>query len=302
MRIGTRGSALALWQAHYVGRRLINLDSSLQIEIVPIVTEADRRQDVSLSDFGGKGLFIKELEQALSDCHIDIAVHSMKDVSVTVPPQFMIPVILERANPYDALVSNQFAGLSALPQGARVGTCSLRRRSQLLSVRPDLRILHLRGNVQTRLEKLDANNFDATLLAVSGLKRLGYENRISEILCGEKHIPSPGQGALGIECRSDDLLTADLIAPLNHGSSCIAVESERSVNRILGGSCHVPIGIHAVIGKEQLMISGSVGSPDGSEVVRSSVSGQAAQADELADRLAVELIRLGAEEILREFG
>ncbi len=302
IRIGTRTSELAVWQARYVERRLTKFDSSLQIQIVPISTEADRRQNVSLSKFGGKGLFIKELEYALAKRRIDIAVHSMKDVSVTIDSQFAIPVILKRANPYDAFVSNQYDRVSALPQNSKVGTCSLRRRSQLLNVRPDLQIVHLRGNVPTRLEKLDANNFEATLLAVAGLTRLGYEDRISEILRGDNHIPSPGQGALGIECRSDDLLTHELIAPLNHEKSRIAVESERSVNRTLGGSCHVPIGIHAVIDNGQLTICGSVGSPDGTEVVRSYITGHKGQAEKLAAELACELIRLGAKEILSEFG
>ncbi len=299
IRIGTRSSPLALWQARFAARRLMHCHRDMETQIVPVATEADRRQDVPLSDIGGKGLFIKELERALLDGRIDIAVHSMKDVTVNLAPDFHIPVILERANPYDALVSVKFRSLGELPAGARLGTCSLRRQCQLLRVRSDLQIQPLRGNVQTRLKKLAQGEFDATLLAVSGLQRLQFEDRICEVLKEMPHVPSPGQGALGIECRNTDARVIEMLVPLNHPPSQTAVEAERAVNRELGGHCHVPIGIHARITGDRLRICGSVGTPDGQTNVDAQAEGPAADSCAVAAQLAARLKALGAEEILR---
>ncbi len=299
IRIGTRGSPLALWQARFAARRLMHCHRDLEIQIVPVATEADRRQDVPLSDIGGKGLFIKELERALLDGRVDIAVHSMKDVTVNLAPDFQIPAVLERANPYDALVSVNFRSLDDLPLRASVGTCSLRRQCQLLRARSDLQIRPLRGNVQTRLKKLEQGEFDATLLAVSGLQRLQFEDRICEVLRALPHIPSPGQGALGIECRDADSQVLKMLEPLNHPVSQIAVEAERAVNRELGGHCHAPIGIHAVVTGSRMHICGSVGTSDGRKNIDAEADGPAADSLAVAAQLAARLKALGAEEILR---
>ena len=298
VRIGTRRSPLALWQANCVQILLRHHCPGADVRIVPITTEADRRLDVPLAEVGGKGLFIKELEHALLDERIDIAVHSMKDVTVNIEPQFTIPAILERGNPYDALVSVKYDGLDDLPRNATVGTCSLRRQCQLLRVRPDFSIKPLRGNVQTRLKKLDNGEFDATVLAVSGLQRLEYENRITEILQGRSHIPSPGQGALGVECRSDDKKMIQLVSPMNHELSSIAVNCERAVNRELGGHCHVPIGIHGEIQNGQICISGFVGTADGKRLAEADAQGPVEDSSSVAGTLADRLKDLGAEEIL----
>ena len=298
IRIGTRGSELALWQANHVAELLGKHNSEVQVEIVPIKTEGDRRIDVKLSQFGGKGLFIKELERSLHDDQVDIAVHSMKDVTVKLDPEFCIKVILDRGNPYDALVSNRYGSIDQLPPNATIGTCSLRRKSQLQSLRPDLRFVTLRGNVPTRLKRLDAGEFDAIVLAVSGLNRLGRANRITQVLEGKDHIPSPGQGALGIECRSRDARIQELIAPLNHEQSSIAVHAERLTNRQLGGSCVAPIGIHASVNNGRMEMSASIGSVDGSGRIRSSIEGSTEDSTTIAHAVAGELDRQGAREIL----
>lgn len=298
IRIGTRGSELAMWQANHVAGLLNESHCDVRTEIIPIKTEADRRLDVSLSEVGGKGLFIKELERSLLDDKIDIAVHSMKDVTVNLHPEFCIDVILHRANPYDALVSNRHVSIEALPSESVIGTCSLRRKSQLSSVRPDLRFVMLRGNVTTRLSRLDSDEFDAIILAVSGLMRLGRENRVTQELAGMNHIPSPGQGALGIECRSDDCRVRELIAPLNHEPSRIAVHAERLTNRELGGSCVAPVGIHALVSNGQMEISASVGSLNGRGSLTSSKTGTTADFVRTAQSLADNLNQQGAREIL----
>ena len=297
-RIGTRGSELAMWQASHVAGLLQNLHPQVRIEVVPITTEGDRRLDVSLSQLGGKGLFIKELERCLLEDRIDIAVHSMKDVTVNLDPEFCIDVILERANPYDALVSNHFDSLDSLPENAVIGTCSLRRQSQLKSLRPDLQFVTLRGNVPTRLKRLDSGEFDAIVLAVSGLTRLGREGRITQILNGEHHIPSPGQGAMGIECRSRDSQVQEFISPLNHETTSIAVNAERLTNRALGGSCVVPVGIHTTVGGERMKMGAFIGSLDGSECIRSTIQGKISESEKLAKTLADDLEQRGARKIL----
>ena len=287
-----------MWQANHVAGLLQTLHPQVSIEVVPITTEGDRRLDVSLSQLGGKGLFIKELERCLLEDSIDIAVHSMKDVTVNLDSEFCIDVILERANPYDALVSNQFDSLESLPAKAVIGTCSLRRQSQLKSLRPDLQFVTLRGNVPTRLKRLDSGEFDAIILAVSGLTRLGREDRITQILNGEHHIPSPGQGAMGIESRSQDTRVQELIAPLNHESTSIAVKAERLTNRALGGSCVVPVGIHATVGEDRMEMGAFIGSLDGSETVQSSIEGGKSESEEVAKAFAEDLEQRGARKIL----
>ncbi len=302
IRIGTRSSELALWQARHVESLLVHSHPSLQVEIVPIKTEGDRRLDVTLSELGGKGLFIKELEQALLDDRIDLAVHSMKDVTVDLDAKFSIPVILRRANPFDAFVSNNYPSLYALPADATIGTCSLRRKCQFLQINPELQFVVLRGNVPTRLNKLDEGQFDATILAVSGLERLGLKQRITEVLVDPPHIPSPGQGALGIECRSDDSVSHDLVAPLNHLNSNLAVTAERFANRELGGSCHVPIGIHARIDGTVVHMVAALGTPDGSRFLQTEATGEVNNFLNVAQTIASSLFEQGAKDILDAFG
>ncbi len=298
IRIGTRGSELALWQSNHIASQLVSICPNLEIEIVAIKTEGDKRLDVPLSKVGGKGLFIKELENALIDNRIDIAVHSMKDVTVYLAEDFCVPVILERGDPYDAFVSNKYASLSELPNGAVVGTCSLRRHSQLLNTRPDLKIKSLRGNVNTRLKRLDNGEYDGIILAAAGLKRLGLGHRIAETLNNGKHIPSPGQGALGIECRSDDPAVLTAIMPLNHEKTNVAVNSERAVNAELGGSCYVPIGVHAHTYDKRLDIQAFIGSVDGQQIVEAQVTAALDESANLPTDLAQTLIKNGAMEIL----
>lgn len=301
LRIGTRGSKLALWQANHVADLLARQHPTLTIDIVPIKTEGDRRVDVPLSEIGGKGLFIKELENALLSNKIDLAVHSMKDVTVFLSSSFSIPVILKRENPFDAFVSNHYQSIGELPKHAVIGTCSLRRKSQLLNIRPDLHIKNLRGNVTTRLQRLDEGNFAAIILAVSGLRRLGLEHRISQVLSSESHVPSPGQGALGIECRSADKKTMDYIAPINHAPSNSAVSAERLVNRELGGSCYVPLGIHATTNDTSVNITAFIASSDGTKVIRDSVTGYLNDIAVLAQELAQKLRVQGADKILAAY-
>ena len=298
IRIGTRGSVLALWQANYVAMRLHETYPDLVVETVPIKTEGDRRQDVPLVQIGGKGLFVKELESALLDDRIDIAVHSMKDVTVNMPEDFCIPVILEREDPRDALVSNHTQSIEDLPQNATVGTCSPRRRSQLLSMRPDVQVKELRGNVPTRLKKMDDGQFDAVILAIAGLNRLGLQERITQRLNPEIFVPSPGQGAMGIECRANDSEMLELLEPLNHSTTFSCVSAERQVNRRLGGSCHSPMGVFACNSNNELKIRAWVGNLDGSDWILKH-SGETADKESLAvDELVEKLSNAGALEIL----
>ena len=298
IRIGTRGSVLALWQANYVATRLHEIYPDLVVETVPIKTEGDRRQDVPLVQIGGKGLFIKELESALLDDRIDIAVHSMKDVTVNVPENFCIPVILEREDPRDALVSNHYQSIEDLPLNAIVGTCSPRRRSQLLSMRPDIQVKELRGNVPTRLNKLDSGQFDAIILAIAGLNRLGLQGRITQRLDPEIFVPSPGQGAMGIECRANDSEILELLEPLNHSTTFSCVSAERQVNRRLGGSCHSPMGVFACNSNNEFEIRAWVGNLDGSDWILK-FSDKTDDKENLAvDVLVEKLSNAGALEIL----
>ena len=299
VRIATRKSALALWQAEYVKAELLRHHPQLTVELVPMSTQGDKILDTPLAKIGGKGLFVKELEQAMLDGRADIAVHSMKDVPVDFPQGLMLHTICPRENPQDAFVSNQFKTLDELPQGAVVGTSSLRRQCQLKALRPDLTVRDLRGNVNTRLAKLDNGEFAAIILAAAGLIRLGFAARIASLLPVELSLPANGQGAVGIECRSDDLAIQQLLAPLEHAETRSCVLAERAMNRKLQGGCQVPIGAFALIEADTLWLRGLVGAVDGSEIIRHQVRGPVAQAEQLGTALAEHLLAQGADRILQ---
>ena len=300
LRIATRQSPLALWQAHYVKQRLKACHAGLRVELVPMVTRGDVILDTPLAKVGGKGLFVKELELALLEGRADIAVHSMKDVPVDFPEGLGLVTICEREDPRDAFVSNHYDSLDALPQGSIVGTSSLRRQCQLAEYRPDLIIRSLRGNVGTRLSKLDNGEYDAIILAVAGLKRLGLESRIKAALSPEQSLPAVGQGAVGIECRLDDTRTHALLAPLNHDETAIRVQAERAMNTRLEGGCQVPIGSYAELTDGELWLRALVGAPDGSQMVRGERRGKPQDAEQLGISLAEELLDNGAREILAD--
>jgi len=299
LRIATRKSPLALWQAEFVRDRLIAAHPGLAVELVRMTTQGDKVLDSPLAKVGGKGLFVKELEDGLLSGRADLAVHSMKDVPVELPMGLHLPVICEREDPRDAFVSRRFASLDALPQGARVGTSSLRRQCQLKVLRPDLQILTLRGNVNTRLAKLDDGEFDAIILAAAGLLRLGFAERITAYLDTAISLPAIGQGAVGIECRSDDPVVNRLIAPLNHPPTQIRVSAERAMNHRLEGGCQVPIAGHAILEADALLLRGLVGYPDGSQVVRGEIRGIPGEAAALGIALADDLLARGAGAILK---
>ena len=300
IRIGTRESQLALWQAEYVRDELLKHHRELEVELVGMTTEGDKALDVPLSEKGGKGLFLKELERALIDESVDIAVHSMKDVTVTLPAGLVISVICEREDPRDAFVSNQWAELDQLPEGARVGTCSLRRQSLLRHYYPHLDVINLRGNVNTRLKRLDQGDYEAIILAAAGLMRLNMEGRIRGRLSTEQSLPAVGQGAVGIECRQADTQTLELLKPLNHGPSQIRVAAERAANARLGGGCHVSLAVYAELEGESLWLRGVVGRPDGSLMLTAEARGSAAQPESLGNEVAARLLDQGAGEILEE--
>ena len=300
VRIATRKSALALWQAEFVKAELERFHADVRVELVPMSTQGDIILDTPLAKIGGKGLFVKELEQAMLDGRADIAVHSMKDVPVEFPQGLALHTICEREDPRDAFVSNNFANLSELPQGAIVGTSSLRRQCQIKALRPDLDIRDLRGNVNTRLGKLDDGQYDAIILAAAGLIRLEMESRIADYIEPEVSLPANGQGAVGIECRIDDEVTKALLAPLEHTQTRIRVNAERSMNRYLEGGCQVPIGAYALVDGEQVHLRGLVGAVDGSEILRDEVTGHVNDAEELGIELAKKLLAQGADKILAE--
>jgi len=270
------------------------------VELVPMSTQGDIILDTPLAKIGGKGLFVKELEQAMLDGRADIAVHSMKDVPVEFPDGLELYTICEREDPRDAFVSNNFANLNELPQGAIVGTSSLRRQCQIKALRPDLDIRDLRGNVNTRLGKLDDGQYDAIILAAAGLIRLKMSKRIADYIEPEVSLPANGQGAVGIECRIDDEVTKALLAPLEHTQTRIRVNAERSMNRYLEGGCQVPIGAYALVDGEQVHLRGLVGAVDGSEILRDEVTGHVNDAEELGIELAKKLLAQGADKILAE--
>ncbi|ANR79602.1 hydroxymethylbilane synthase [Kosakonia sacchari] len=300
LRIATRQSPLALWQAHYVKERLEASHPGLTVELVPMVTRGDVILDTPLAKVGGKGLFVKELELALLENRADIAVHSMKDVPVDFPQGLGLVTICERDDPRDAFVSNRYTSLDELPAGSIVGTSSLRRQCQLAEHRPDLVIRSLRGNVGTRLSKLDNGDYDAIILAVAGLNRLGLNSRVRTALPPETSLPAVGQGAVGVECRLDDTRTRALLAPLNHDDTAVRVKAERAMNTRLEGGCQVPIGSYAELIDGGIWLRGLVGAPDGSIMVRGERRGCLEDAEQLGISLAEELLDNGARAILAE--
>ncbi len=299
LKIATRQSPLALWQAEYIQQRLEQQHPNLRVELVTFVTQGDKILDTPLAKIGGKGLFVKELEAALLDGRADLAVHSMKDVPMQLPEGLALPVICEREDPLDAFVSNTYAHFDDLPQGAKVGTSSLRRRCQILTQRPDLEVIDLRGNVGTRLSKLDAGQYDAIILASAGLKRLGLTARIRHTLSHEVSLPAVGQGALGLECRSDDERVLNYLSFLNDATTSVCVRAERAFNAYLEGGCQVPIAAFAQLKDEVLHIEGRVGEPNGKQLLIAHQQGSAQQAEELGVALAQDLLAQGAGELLQ---
>jgi len=300
LKIATRKSPLALWQAEYVRNHLLAKHDGLEVELVTMTTQGDKILDVPLAKIGGKGLFVKELEQGMMAGDADIAVHSMKDVPMELPEGFELPVICERESPFDAFVSNQYASMDDLPKGARVGTSSLRRSSQLLHKRPDLEILSLRGNVQTRLSKLDSGEFDAIILASAGLIRLDMEERIRYQIPAEFMLPAVGQGAVGIECREGDEETISLIEFLNDSDTHSRVAAERAFNHRLEGGCQVPIGGYSVLEQDQIWLRGMVASTDGKEMLYAESRAHRDDAETLGRGVAEELLEAGADRILKD--
>ncbi|VEG12560.1 hydroxymethylbilane synthase [Moraxella cuniculi] len=304
LTIATRQSPLALWQANFIKQALETLYPQLVVELLTMVTRGDKILDTPLAKIGGKGLFVKELEQALYDGRADIAVHSLKDVPMVLPDGLVLGAYCQRHAPTDAFVSNQYDSLQALPAGAVLGTSSLRRECQLRQARPDLSIKSLRGNVGTRLAKLDAGEYDAIILATSGLQRLGLDDRIRHELDDELCLPAVGQGALAIECRADDAAVLSLLAPLNHASTRLCVMAERAMNRTLQGGCQVPIAGFATIAGDKLSLRGRVGSLDGTVLLKSQNSivltgGDESAAENLGTAVAEDLLAQGADKILQ---
>lgn len=300
VRIATRQSALALWQAEFVKAQLEHFHPHLKVELVTMVTKGDILLDTPLAKIGGKGLFVKELEQAMLDGRADIAVHSMKDVPVAFPQGLELHTICQREDPRDAFVSNTYADIDSLPQGAIVGTSSLRRQCQLRAMRPDLKIHDLRGNVNTRLAKLDEGQYDAIILAAAGLIRLNMIQRIRSYIEPEVSLPANGQGAVGIECRENDARIHQLLAPLEHRETRIRVNAERAMNRRLEGGCQVPIGAYAEVKDSELHLRGLVGAIDGSKILRAQITGKCEDAEQLGTQLAEQLLAQGADAILDE--
>jgi len=298
IRIATRHSLLAMWQANFVKAELLKYHPDLTVEILAMKTQGDKILDTPLAKIGGKGLFVKELEVAIMENRADIAVHSMKDVPVEFPEGLGLSVICEREDPRDAFVSNQYTSLDELPIGAVVGTSSLRRQSQVRELRPDLKVKDLRGNVITRLAKLDAGEYDAIILAAAGLIRLEMPERIARFIPAEESLPAVGQGAVGIECRLDDQATIALLKPLEDEQTRIRVTAERAMNLTLQGGCQVPIGSFALLDNDQLYLRGLVGSVDGKHVIRREIIGHKDNAEQLGITLAEELLNSGAKEIL----
>lgn len=305
VRIATRKSALALWQAEYVKAQLEHFHADVNVELVPMTTKGDIILDTPLAKVGGKGLFVKELEVAMLENRADIAVHSMKDVPVDFPEGLGLEVICPREDPRDAFVSNTIKCFAELPQGAIVGTSSLRRQCQIKALRPDLDIRDLRGNVNTRLKKLDDGEYDAIILAAAGLIRLEMPERIQEFIEPEIMLPANGQGAVGIECRTNDETIKALLAPLEDKPTRIRVLAERAMNKALEGGCQVPIGSYAVLvnssdgGEQEIHLRGLVGATDGSTILHAEISGKASAAESLGTALAQQLLEQGADAILK---
>lgn len=299
--IATRESPLALRQAETIKSLLIKQHPHLSVDLLGITTQADKMLDVSLTEIGGKGLFVKELEEALLDGRADIAVHSMKDVPMELPPGLSLPVIGKREEPRDVFVSNKYNSVLQMPAGASLGTSSLRRQTQILALRSDLDLRNLRGNINTRLKKLAEGEYDGIILAAAGLLRMDLQASISSYLTIEQCLPAAGQGALGIECREDDEQTLALISPLNDTVTNACVTAERAVCRRLGGNCRVPVAAYAQIHHGELMLRGLVSNRTGMRILQSKLSGEPDNADSIGTRVADELIQQGAEKILREY-
>ena len=300
LKIATRKSPLALWQAEFVKSKLEDIYPDLKVELVKMTTQGDQILNSPLSKIGGKSLFIKELEVGIMEGRADIAVHSMKDIPYELPQGFEIGAILERESPFDAFVSNDFNSIQDLPVGARLGSCSLRRIVQVKALRPDLEILDLRGNVNTRLKKLDDGEYDAIILACSGLTRLGFDNRIKQDLSPDDSLPAVGQGALGIEIEANDHEISSLIKPLIHKKTQIEVSAERALNATLQGGCSVAIGAFATSEESKLTLSGMVGNVDSGEIIRVQETGETSKPIDLGIRAAKKLLSLGARELLNE--
>ncbi len=300
IRIATRKSALALWQANHVRSLLQQAHPGIEIELLKIVTEGDRISDRPLAKIGGKGLFLKELERALLNGDADLAVHSMKDVPAKMTDGLVLDVLLARANPYDALVSRGDRLLADLPPGSRVGTSSLRRQSMLLASRPDLDVADLRGNVDTRLRKLDEGDYDAIILACAGLQRLGLGGRITETMDSPGWLPASTQGIIGVQCRADDVEINALIAPLADHDSAVVATAERTVARVLEASCHVPLAVHAVLTDGVMKLRAIVCTPDGTEMIKASAEAPASEAVALGEQVAADLLSHGAARIIKD--
>lgn len=300
LRIGTRGSLLAITQAEHVAAEMRRRYSELAPVLVKITTSGDKFANIPLARVGGKGLFIKEIEEALQADQVDLAVHSMKDVPTEIASGLTIAAILEREDPSDALISRRGVKLDALPAGARIGTSSLRRQAQLLHYRPDLKVVPLRGNLDTRLRKLQSDDLDAVIVAMAGLRRLGRHEEITEILPAEVSLPAVAQGALGLEIRAADRKMHELIGPMNHGPSAVTITAERAFLARLEGGCQVPIAAHARLDGSHLHLKALVATPDGTTMVRGEQNGPSALAEEIGVGLAEDLLRRGADRILRE--
>lgn len=298
--IGTRQSLLALWQSNHIASLLRKQYPDCQVSLKKIVTKGDRILDVPLAQIGGKGLFTKEIETELLDGTVDLAVHSLKDMPTVLPEGLCLTAITTRANVGDAFVSNKYASFSELPQGAVLGTSSLRRKAQLLAVRPDLKIVDLRGNVDTRLRKLDEGQMDAIILAAAGLERLGHADRIREIIPTTVCLPAVGQGALAIECRSDNKEVRDMLAFLNDLPTKQATDAERAFLGLIEGGCQVPIGVHAEVENDNVKIEAVIASLDGSKVLRNNITGPAANAADLGRKLGQKMLAEGGEQILAD--
>jgi hydroxymethylbilane synthase len=300
LRIATRKSPLALWQANHVRDALLVRHPELDVELLTMTTQGDKILDTPLAKVGGKGLFVKELETGMLEGRADLAVHSMKDVPVEFPQGLCLAAVLPREDPRDVLISNTCSSIDELPQGARLGTSSLRRQSQLRARRPDLQILDLRGNVNTRLSKLDNGEYDAIMLAAAGVKRMGWEARITEFLPPEQFLPAIGQGAIGIEIREEDDRLHELVAELNDAQTAIRISAERALNEALQGGCQVPIAGYSEISHGVILLRALVGRPDGTELVQGVISGKPEDAEELGRVLAEDLLSRGAKQILDE--
>ncbi len=300
LKIATRKSPLALWQAEHVKKQLIATHPDLSVELVKMQTEGDRFLDAPLIAVGGKGLFIKELEQALLEGKADIAVHSMKDVTIDLPDELALTVIMEREDTRDVFISNTYKQIEDLPDAAVLGTSSLRRQSQVKALHPEIELKDLRGNVGTRLGKLDAGEYDAILLAAAGIIRLGLDERITQLIPHSVLLPAIGQGAIGIECRAGDDVVQELITPLNHGNTSLCVQAERAFSRRLFGGCQLPIAGQASITADEIELTGIIARVDGSEVIKSELKGNIADGDNIGTALAETLLGRGGDKILKE--